>query len=157
MKPLHASVIAVVAGIITGVFAARLVAVPVIWAVILALPVAALTLLAALLAGVATPNWQPTPTPDGSLTLHQASALASRFAEATRDRSRFQARIQPRLAQLALSVLRQRPGMHDMMSLRDERAKQALGADLHTVLTNRDATMPSPHRLAELLSRLEEK
>jgi hypothetical protein len=32
-----------------------------------------------------------------------------------------------------------------------------LGDDLHTLLTDRDAKLPSPHRLSELLSRLEGK
>jgi hypothetical protein len=42
-------------------------------------------------------------------------------------------------------------------SLHDDRARAALGTELYTLLTDRDARLPSPHRLAELLSRLEGK
>jgi hypothetical protein len=157
VKPLHASLIALAAGTFVGGFAVWLMAVPLVWAVIVALPVTACTLLAMLMAGVAAPAWHALPVPDDSLAVHQASSLSSRFGEASRDQRRFQLRVQPRLSQLALATLRQRPGLHDLTSLHDARARQALGQELHTLLTDRDATMPSPHRLAALLSRLEEK
>ncbi|TCO58463.1 hypothetical protein [Actinocrispum wychmicini] len=156
MKPLHAIVTALLAGGAVGALAAWLVVVPVPWAVVIALPVTACTLLALLMLGVAAPIWQALPAPDDSLTVHQASALSSRLAEAARDQRRFQLRVQPRLGQLALTALRQRPGLGDLTTLTDQRAEQALGHELHTLLTDPEATLPAPPRLAELLRRLEE-
>jgi hypothetical protein len=157
VKPVYAILVAVAVWGITSTLVAWVVVVPVTWSVLLGLPVAACALLASLLVGVASPSWHALPTPDESLTIHQASTLSNRFAEGARDQHRFQVRLQPRLAKLALATLRQRPGLHDLKSLSDERARGALGDELHTLLTNSDARLPSPHRLAELLSRLEEK
>jgi hypothetical protein len=152
---LSAAVVALAVGAIVGVVAVWLVIVPLFWAVVIALPFAACTFLATFLVGAAAPLWHPLPSPDDSLTMHQASALSSRFAEAARDQSRFQRRVQPRLHDLALATLRRRPGLHDLTSLHDDRARQALGAELHTLLTEKNAVLPSPQRLAELLSSLE--
>jgi hypothetical protein len=155
VKPVLAMLIAGMAGVVTVVVARWLVAVPMFWAVIIALPVAAFTLPATLLAGVASPTWQALPTPDDSLNTHQASSLSGRLAEAALDQRRFRVRVQPRLSRLALSTLRNRPGMQDLTSLDDDRARSALGTELHTLLTDRNARLPQPRRLAELLDRLE--
>jgi hypothetical protein len=154
VKPVSASLVAVTAGLAAGAFTRWLVGVPWFWAVTFTLPVTAFTLLALLAIGVGVPNWHALPTPDSSLTDHQASALSNRFDEASRDYYRFRLRIQPRLYQLALATLRNR-GL-DIQSLDDDRAKLALGQELHALLTTGDVIMPSPHRLAQLLSRLEE-
>lgn len=103
--------IAVLVGVGAGAAARWLVVVPGFWAVVVALPFAACTFLATHLIGAAAPLWHPLPRPDESLTTHQASALSSRLAEAARDQSRFQRRIQPRLGELALNTLRRRPGL----------------------------------------------
>ncbi|MEV4310655.1 hypothetical protein [Actinocrispum sp. NPDC049592] len=155
MKPLSAALIAVAVGVAVGAAARWLVVVPPFWAIVVALPFAACTFLATHLVGAAAPLWHPVPRPDESLTTHQASALSSRLAEAARDQNRFQRRIQPRLCELALNTLRRRPGLHDLADLQDDRARRELGAELHTLLTTTDATLPSPRRLTELLSRLE--
>jgi hypothetical protein len=156
VKPLHAIIVTLLVGGAVGAAAAWLMAVPVAWAVIIAIPVAACTLLALLMLGVAVPLWHALPAPDDSLTVHQASALSSRLAEAARDQRRFQLRVQPRLRQLAMAALRQRPGLADLSGVTDPRAEQALGQELYTLLTNPEATLPTPRRLAELLRRLEE-
>jgi hypothetical protein len=142
--------VALAVGAAAGAVAYWFIGVPGFWAVVIGLPVAGCAYLAALLSVVAAPSWQPEPLPGESLTVHQASSLGSRFAEAANDQQRFQHRIQPRLRALAGKALRLR-------DLDEPRAREALGADLHDLLTNRDARLPSPHRLAELLSRLEEK
>lgn len=156
MKPLHAIIITLLVGSAVGAAATWLMEVPTTWAVVIAIPIAACTLLALLMLGVAVPMWHALPAPDDSLTVHQASALSSRLAEAARDQRRFHLRVQPRLQQLALTALRQRPGMDDLTSVTDTRAQQALGHELYTLLTNPEATLPTPQRLAELLRRLEE-
>jgi hypothetical protein len=155
VKPLSATLIALLVGALVGAGAVWLVVVPVFWAVVIALPFAAFTFLGTFLVGAATPIWHPLPAPDDSLSMHQASALSSRFAEAARDETRFLRRVQPRLYELAMATLRRRPGLHDLTSLDDDRARQALGDELHTLLTTKDAALPAPQRLAELLSCLE--
>jgi hypothetical protein len=155
MKPLHASLIALAAGAVAGVLAKWLMVMPVFWAVVIAIPIAACTLLATLVAGVASPVWQMLPAPAETLTMHQASTLSSRFAEAAKDHSRFVSRVQPRLRGMALKSLKQR--IPDLTSVHDERARRELGEELYTLLTDRGAQLPSPHRLGELLSRLEGK
>jgi hypothetical protein len=155
MKPLSASLIAVAVGASAAVLATWLMVMPLFWAIVIAIPIAACTLLATLVAGVAAPTWQPPPAPDETMTMHQASTLSNRFAEAAKDHSRFVSRIQPRLRGLALRTLKQR--IPDLTGLQDERARRELGEELHTLLTDRGAQLPSPHRLTELLSRLEGK
>jgi hypothetical protein len=157
MRLLIAIPIALAAGAVAAVVAIWLMVVPVFWGVVIGLPVMAGTLLALVLAGVAAPTWQAVPAPPDSLTLHQASSLSTRFAEATKDPQRFRNRVQPRLRSLALSALRQQPATSGVTSLHDAKAREALGTELYTLLTDRDARLPSPHRLAELLSRLEGK
>ena len=128
----------VLGGVGAGAFARYLVGFPWIWSVIFAVPVASFVVLAIRAMGVGVPNWHALPMPEDTLTVHEAAALSSRFAEAFRDQQRFLLRVQPRLRQLAL------------------RTKGDLDPELHHLLTSPDATMPDPARLATLLSRLEE-
>jgi hypothetical protein len=129
--------------------------VSVAWSIVLSLPVAGLVLLAMLLAGAADANWEPVPSDNFTPSELHASTLATRFAEAAKDQHRFTTRVQPRLCRLALATLRARPGTADLTTLTDPRAREALGADLHTVLTDRTARLPDPRTLAALLHRLE--
>ncbi|ONI77726.1 hypothetical protein ALI144C_30205 [Actinosynnema sp. ALI-1.44] len=152
MKPLPAILVGAAAGVLTAVLAGWLMVMPVFWAVAVAIPIAAVTTMAVVVTGVAAPMWAALPAPDEALTTHQASALSSRFAEAAKDPGRFRTRVQPRLRKLAADTLR-----HRGISLSDERARLVLGDELHTLITDRDARLPSPRRLSELLGRLEEK
>ena len=152
MRPLTAVLVALGAGVLTAVLAVWLMVMPVFWAVVVAIPVAAVTAMATMVAGVAAPLWTALPAPDESLTTHQASALSSRYAESARDPGRFHNRLQVRLRKVAADTLR-----HKGISLDDERAKQVLGDELYVLITDRDARLPSPRRLGELLGRLEGK
>ncbi|MFC0114469.1 hypothetical protein [Kibdelosporangium aridum] len=152
MKPLNAVLIAIVIGAVIAVLAGWLMAMPVFWSIVVALPISAVTVMALVALGVAAPSWQSLPIPDETLTMHQASSLSSRLAEAAKDPGRFRTRIQPRLRRLAADTLRRKG-----VSLGDDRARDVLGDELHALITKRDAQLPSPDRLAELLGRLEEK
>ncbi|WP_125728416.1 hypothetical protein [Kibdelosporangium aridum] len=149
---MNAILISVVIGAVVAVLAAWLMAMPVFWSIAVALPITAVTAMALMALGVAAPSWQALPTPDETLTMHQASSLSSRLAEAAKDPGRFRTRVQPRLRRLAADTLRRKG-----ISLGDDRAREVLGAELHTLITKRDAQLPSPDRLAELLGRLEGK
>jgi hypothetical protein len=141
--------------VLTVLVANHLFAIPVWWAVALSLPLAAVVLLALLLSGVADPNWEPVPAPVSTPAELHASTLAARFAEAAEDQHRFTSRVQPRLRRIAIATLRGRPGTRDLTSLDDPRARDVLGADLHRLLTDSQARLPDPGRLAALLDRLE--
>jgi hypothetical protein len=154
MKPALCWVIAVSAGILTGLIAGIGEGIPAGWAVLIAVPITAGVLLAMLSLDQQSMTWHDVPPQQHTVTGHQASNLANQFDEAARDQHRFNVRVRPRLRALALATLRQR--LHDLEDLDDERASLVLGNDLHTLLTDRDAKLPSPHRLSELLSRLEE-
>ncbi|HEV2779153.1 MAG TPA: hypothetical protein VGX25_07080 [Actinophytocola sp.] len=151
----RAVLVAVGCAVLAALFANHVFAVPVGWAVVLGLPVAAIALPAALLSGAADANWEPVPGPADIAGELQASMLAARLAEAAEDQRRFVTRLQPRLRRLALAVLRTRPGAADLTTVDDPRARAALGPELHRVLTDKDARLPEPRRLAELLARLE--
>lgn len=150
MKPMYALIVALVAGVVATVLASWLLVMPVGWAIVIAVPIAAVTALATMVVGVAAPTWSALPAPDEALTMHQASTLSTRFAEAAKDPGRFRSRVQPRLRKLAEDTLRHRGVGFD-------KAREELGDELYALLTNRDAQLPSPHRLAELLGRLEGK
>ncbi|GAB3871142.1 hypothetical protein GCM10029964_006920 [Kibdelosporangium lantanae] len=126
------------AGVAAGAFARYLVGFPWVWSVIFAVPVASFVVLAVRAIGVGVPNWHALPMPEDTLTVHEAAALSSRFAEASRDQQRFLLRVQPRLRQLA------------------KHATGELDPELRHLLTSPDATMPDPATLAALLRRLEE-
>ncbi|ALG06546.1 hypothetical protein [Kibdelosporangium phytohabitans] len=152
MRPLPAILAAVAAGVLTTVLTSWLMVMPLFWAIVVAIPVAAVTAMATMVAGVAAPMWSALPAPAESLTTHQVSSLSARLEEAAKDPSRFRNRVQPRLRRLAADTLR-----HRGVSLTDEHARHVLGDELHALITDRDARLPSPRRLAELLGRLEEK
>jgi hypothetical protein len=155
VKPALSWAVAAATGIFTGLIAATGVGIPAGWAVLIALPITAGVLLAMLSLDLQSMVWHEVPPQQHTVTVHQASNLANQFDEAAKDQHRFNVRVRPRLRALALATLRQR--CHDLEDLDDERAKPVLGDDLHTLLTDRDAKLPSPHRLSELLSRLEGK
>ena len=141
--------------VLTALFANNILAVPILWALLLGLPVGALVLLGSLLAGAADANWEPVPAPHVVPAELHASTLATRFAEAAEDQHRFTSRVQPRLRRLAIAVLRGRSGTEDLTTLDDPRAKRALGPELHSLLTDRRARLPEPRRLVALLDELE--
>jgi hypothetical protein len=123
------------------------------WAVLLALPITAVTLLGLLPPRGAEPVWAPLPEPEGSVTAHQASALASRLVEAVDNPARYPIRVQPRLRVLALARLR-RAGIEE---LADPRAALVLGPRLHRLVTDQNAKLPEdPRTAAALFAELEE-
>jgi hypothetical protein len=127
-----------------------------LWSALLALPIA--LVLAVLLASPAAvePTWSAPPQPPSPATCMDASTLASRLEDAVTDQSRFRTRVQPRLALLAVSALRRRPGLGDLVDLADPRAATALGPRWHALLTDPAARMPDPNVLSDLLTSLEE-
>lgn len=144
----RAAIAAFAAGAIAGYVLFRIGA-PVLWAVVIALPVAALTMLVARLPRSTDIVWQPLPSHYSSAASGQASTLAGRLAEAAADQDRFATRIQPRLRRLALVRLRQTHGVTD---LADPRARELLGTEAHRLLTDPKAQLTD---LTDLLSRLE--
>nr|WP_052478567.1 hypothetical protein [Kibdelosporangium sp. MJ126-NF4]CEL19157.1 hypothetical protein [Kibdelosporangium sp. MJ126-NF4]CTQ95042.1 hypothetical protein [Kibdelosporangium sp. MJ126-NF4] len=152
MRPLTAILVAAAAGVLTTVLASWLMMMPLFWAVVVAIPIATVTAMATMVVGMAAPMWTALPAPEETLTTHQASALSTRFAEAARDPDRFRNRVQPRLRKLAADTLR-----HRGINLEDDRARVELGDELYALITDRDARLPSPRRLSELLGRLEAK
>lgn len=148
--------IAVPVGAAVGVLAALRLDVPLLWAVALGLPAAAVAFLAARLSGAARPNWT---VPDDEVRppgLSMAATLASRLADAGRDPNRYVNQLRPRLQRIALTSLQARPELADLTALADPRARDALGADLHTLLIARHAALPAPQRTAQLLAQLED-
>jgi hypothetical protein len=129
---------------------------PLIWSIVLSLPAAAVVLLVALLSGSADANWEAVPGPGSVPVELQASMLAARLAEAQQDHQRFATRVQPRLARIALATLRARPETADVTTVDDPRARDALGDELHRLVTDPRARLPEPRRLAALLARLED-
>lgn len=146
----RATALAVCAGAGTA-FVLNRVGAPWVWAVLLALPAGALALLVSRLPRATDVVWAPQPTHVSTAVSVQASTLASRFAEAAVDQDRFVNRVQPRLRRLAEARLRQLHGVHD---IHDPKAREALGADLHRLLTDPDAPLPGPSELADLLEEL---
>ncbi|MCE6994427.1 hypothetical protein LZG04_06340 [Saccharothrix sp. S26] len=124
---------------------------PWLWAVAIGLPVGALALLVARLPRATDVQWAPQPTTTSTATHVQASTLASRLAEAAVDQDRFAKRVQPRLRRLAEARLRQ---VHGVPDLHDPKARAVLGDELHRLLTDPQAPLPEPARLADLLEKL---
>jgi hypothetical protein len=145
----------VASAVLAALLANHLLVVPLHWAVALGLPVGAIALLTALLSGAADANWEPVPAPDGPAGDPRATMISARLAEAADDPHRFVTRLRPRLCRIALATLRARPGTADLTTVDDPRARAALGAELHDLLTRKDARLPGPRRLAELLAQLE--
>jgi hypothetical protein len=144
----RALLLAVATGLVAGVALLELGA-PLGWAALVALPVAALVLLLARLPRATDIAWSPLPAHASSATSGQASTLASRLDEASRDRDRFLSRVRPRLRALAEARLRQR----GVTTLAEGRS--LLGDDAYRLLTDPNAAMPNPRALAEVLDRLE--
>lgn len=139
-----AAVVAV-AGYLTAYFGMN---VPVFWAVLLALPPAAVALAGGLFAGTFDADW--TPEPDAaaaSVSLH-ASFLTERLERSAMDQYRFSSRVQPRLRRIAVAAVGQ--------DLNTQEARDRLGPDLHRLLTAADAQLPPPKTFAALMRRLEE-
>ena len=125
------------------------------WALLITVVVAALAHLGARLLPPVDPSWQALPAGGSAPIATHASLLGARLADAESDPHRFANRVRPRLQALALGRIRRHPGCADV-DLTDPRARELLGTDLHRLLTDPAATLPSPARFAELLSRLEE-
>jgi hypothetical protein len=150
-------VLATLAAAVAGLVAHQVFGAPLLWSIALALPAGALALATGLLAGAADANWEAVPAGDTVRPQLHASSLAIRFAEAAQDPHRFRTRVQPRLRRLAIAMLRTRSDTADLTTVDDPRARAALGDELYALLTNDQASMPSPRRLTELLARLEER
>ncbi|MGW5055601.1 hypothetical protein [Actinokineospora sp. NPDC004072] len=151
MSPVRVVVVAVLAGVAVGVFAAWPGRVPVFWAVALAVPAAALAALGARLSGPLEPLWTPVPDVPTAAAELQAATLTGRLAEAAADPDRFRSRVQPRLRGLVLASLRAR--WPDLSDVDDPRVRSLLGPEHDLLVAD---TPPTPHRLAALLDRLEE-
>jgi len=123
------------------------------WAVLLALPITAVTLLGLLPPRGAEPVWAPLPEPEGSPAAHQAAALASRLGEAVEYPARYRTRVQPRLRTLALAKLR-RAGIEE---LADPRAASVLGPRMYRLVTDENVKLPDPRTAAALFAELEEQ
>lgn len=148
MTFLRALLFAVIAGVITAVVAITGLNVPLGWAVVIALPAAAVTLAGALLSGVFDADWTPEPDPPAaSVSLH-AIFLTERLERSAIDQYRFTSRIQPRLRRVARTALGQ--------ELDTPEAKERLGPELHELLTAPNAQLPQPKRFAALMRHLED-
>jgi hypothetical protein len=135
----------------------KLVGTPVDWSVLIALPLAGVLLLLLSSPVAIEPSWGAPPEPPSAAAHLDASTLANRLEDAAGDPGRYRSRVQPRLASLALTSLRRRPGLADLSDLADPRAAAALGARWHTLLTDPSATLPEPRVLLALLAQLEEQ
>lgn len=135
----------------------KLVAVPWWWSILLALPIATVLLLLLNTPPGVEPAWAPPPEPPTAASHLDASTFASRLADAANDPGRYQNRVRPRLASLALAELRKRPQLADLPDLADPRAREALGPRWHTLLTDPKAELPEPGVVLALLTYLEEQ
>lgn len=152
MKPRTAVLITIAVGVLAG-FGLRLIGgVFTPWAVLLALPIAGVTMVGLLSPRGAEPVWAPLPESSGRATEHQAATLASRLAEAVDYPTRYPSRVQPRVRRLALAKLR-RAGIEE---LDDPRAPSVLGQRLYRLATDPTARLPDPRTTAGLFAELEE-
>jgi hypothetical protein len=124
--------------------------VPLGWAILVALPIGAGVFVAGAVSGVFDVDWTPEPDPRAVGTCLHASTLTDRLGLAAADPYRFTSRVQPRLRRLALDQLRR----HGVDDLRDPRARELLGADLHDLLTARTAHLPQPATFTAMMRRL---
>ncbi|TWP48671.1 hypothetical protein FKR81_27505 [Lentzea tibetensis] len=97
------TLIVLATAVVTGLVLWRFGANP-LWATALAVPPAALALLASYLPRATDVVWQPPPDPPSAIASVQASTLATRLAQAADDEVRFRERIQPRLRKLGIDV-----------------------------------------------------
>jgi hypothetical protein len=148
MSLLRALFFAAFVGVATAIVAIAGVNVPIVWAVLIALPAAAVTLAGALMSGAFDADWTPEPDPpSASVTLH-AIFLTERLERSAMDQYRFTSRVQPRLRRIAKAALQQ--------DLNTPEAKEKLGPELHELLTAPNAQLPPPKRFAALMRRLED-
>ncbi|MFL6121737.1 hypothetical protein [Actinophytocola sp.] len=148
MSNVRLTLLAVVVAAATVVVALYAVNVPLQWAILMALPAAAVALAGGLLAGTFDADWTPEPDPPtASVSLH-ASFLTERLERATLDQYRFTSRVQPRLRRIARAAVGQ--------DLNTPEARERLGPELHHLLTAHDAQLPPPKTFATLMRRLEE-
>ncbi len=148
MTPRRALVFTILVAVAVVAAAMYGMTVPLGWALLMALPAAALTFAGCLLAGTFDADWTAEPDPpSASVTLH-ATFLTERLERSVLDQYRFTSRVQPRLRRVAQSVLG--PDLHTPA------AKEQLGADLHRLLTAPDAQLPPPKTFTALMRRLEE-
>lgn len=148
MSLIRAAILAAVIALTVALTAIFGMNVPTHWAVLLALPAAAVTLAGGLLSGTFDADWTAEPEPpSASVTLH-ATFLTERLERSALDQYRFTSRVQPRLRRAAQAALQQ--------DLNTPEAREKLGADLHHLLTAPDAQLPPPKTLAALMRRLEE-
>jgi hypothetical protein len=154
---LRGIIMAVAAEAVLTAGLARLIGTPVLWATLIAMPMALVLLLMLSTPAGIEPTWTAPPVPPSAAAHLDASTLASRLDDASVDQGRFHGRVQPRLAALALAKLRGRHGLADLPDLADPRAEAALGPQLHRLLTDPAATLPEPKSLAAMLNRLEEQ
>lgn len=147
MSLLRAAILATVIGLTTALTAIFGMNVPTHWAVLLALPAAAVTLAGGLLSGTFDADWTAEPEPPAaSVTLH-ATSLTERLERSALDQYRFTSRVQPRLRRIAQAALQQ--------DLDTPEAREKLGAQLHHLLTAHDAQLPPPKTFAALMRKLE--
>jgi len=156
MSLCRSAAIGIGAALLAGFVAHQLFGVPPHWAILFGVAAGALAGLGASMAGMMDANWEAVPNPLTTSPELRASSMAIRFEEGAKDQHRFLTRVRPRLCQLAIATLRARPGAEDLTSLEDPRARAALGAELHAMLTAPDAMQPGSRQLATLLARLEE-
>jgi hypothetical protein len=148
MTFLRALLFAAIVAVATAVVAVTGMNVPVAWAIVIALPAAAVTLAGALLSGTFDADWTPEPDPPAaSVSLH-AIFLTERLERSAMDQYRFTSRIQPRLRRVARTALGE--------DLNTPQAKEKLGPELHELLTAPNAQLPPPKRFAALMRRLED-
>jgi hypothetical protein len=148
MTFLRALLFAAIVAVATAVVAVTGMNVPVGWAVVIALPAAAVTLAGALLSGTFDADWTPEPDPPAaSVSLH-AIFLTERLERSAMDQYRFTSRIQPRQRRVARTALGE--------DLNTQHAKEKLGPELHELLTAPNAQLPPPKRFAALMRRLED-
>jgi hypothetical protein len=153
----HGLVVAIAVEVVLAVALTKLVGTPAVWSALLALPLAALAYLLLVAPPGIEPAWAPPPEPPAVAGHLEASMLAGRLEDAVADQGRYRTRVQPRLAAVALTALRRRPGLADLPDLTDPRAAAELGPRWHTVLTDPAATLPSPEEVLALLAKLEEQ
>jgi hypothetical protein len=133
---------------VVGIAAVAAFGVPLVWAILIAVPAGVLVGVGGLLSGTHDAEWTAPPElPAAAVTLH-ATFVTERLEQAARDPYRFTARVQPRLRRIAVAALG---------DLDSAEAKEKLGPDLHRLLTDPHAGLPKPPEFAALMQRLEEQ
>ncbi|WP_121393787.1 hypothetical protein [Actinokineospora cianjurensis] len=137
-------VLGLLAGALVVLVAAWPGGIPLFWAIAIAIPAAAVTVVAVRVSGPLEPVWTAVPDETASSTHPQPATLAARLAEAAEDQHRFRTRIQPRLRAVVVRAL----GESDVDS---PAVRARIGPELHHLITSPVAVLPSPERLSALL------